>query len=134
MTWLATLRPRRRVAAAAFLLLLVLVVWGSLIRLPAAAPGGQVDKLEHFAAYAALAALGFAALDRRSWLLLTALAALGAGVEALQAAMPMGRTGSFWDLSANVAGTLAAWTVWTLAVRFRPGAPARGESEVERSP
>jgi VanZ family protein len=98
------------------------VVWGSLIRLETA-PGGQIDKIEHFAAYASLTALGFAAINRRSWLLVTALGSLGAGVEVLQAILPTGRTGSVWDLVANVAGALTAWAIWTLVVRTRRRLP-----------
>jgi VanZ family protein len=106
----------------AFLLLLVGVVWGSLIRLDTA-PGGQIDKVEHFVAYASLTALGFAAINRRSRLLLTALGALGAGVEVLQAILPTGRTGSVWDLVANVAGAFTIWLIWTLVVRLRRPLP-----------
>lgn len=107
-----------RLAAVLFVALLALVVWGSLKRLePSAA--GHLDKVQHFAAYATLTALGFAAAGRRSWPLLAGVAALGAGVEVLQALLPTGRTGSVLDALANTAGALAAWMVWTAGVRLR---------------
>lgn len=117
--------PGQRIAGALFLVLLFLVVWGSLMRNPPPA-GGGVDKLEHFGAYAGLTALAFGTLGRRSWLAMTGVAALGGGVEALQAVLPTGRVGSFADLAANVAGALSAWLVWTAVGRFR-AAPARSE-------
>ena len=119
MTSLLPASPAQRIAAAAFLLLLLLVVWGSLMRMPSSGAVSHVDKVQHFSAYAALTALAFAARGRRSWTALTAVAALGGGVEALQAWLPTGRTGSFWDLLANVLGALTAWAVWTLVARFR---------------
>lgn len=127
MTFRPPASPARRIAVAAFLLLLIGVVWGSLVRMEPSS-GGQIDKVQHFAAYGSLTALGFAAAGRRSWLLLTGVAALGAGVEALQAVLPTGRMGSVWDLAANVAGALTVWAVWTIVARLgRPLPPGANE-------
>lgn len=109
--------PAQRIAGGLFIVTLLLVVWGSLVRVP---PGyGSHDKIQHFAAYGALTALAFAARGRRSWLALTGVAALGGGVEILQAVLPTGRLGSFWDLLANVTGALTVWLIWTVVARFR---------------
>src|SRR3712207_760628 len=90
-----------RLAAAAFVLLVGIVLWGSLG--PYAGPGGgQYDKLQHFAAHAGLALLGFAALRRSSWGLLLALAAFGAGIEGLQALPAIGREASWLDFAADL--------------------------------
>lgn len=125
--------PARRLAGVAFLLLLFGVIWGSLIRLDPSF-GGQIDKVQHFAAYGALTALGFVAGGGRSWLLLTAVAFLGAGVEVLQAVLPTGRTGSVWDLVANIAGALTVWAVWTLWVWIRRSLPPGANEDARIHP
>lgn len=110
-----------RVAAVLFVILLVVVVWGSLIRLQSGPPG-NLDKVQHFAAYAGLTLLGFTALGRRSWPLLLGVVALGAGVEVLQTMLPTGRMGSALDGLANTVGALSALAAWTAAKRIRrPG-------------
>lgn len=90
------------------MLVLAGVAWGSLRpAVPSDAPSW--DKLQHFAAYALLAALGAAALGRAPWTLPLALAVMGAGIEGLQAALPTGRTASLGDAVANLAGASLAW-------------------------
>lgn len=100
---------------AASLLLVALVVWGSLM------PGSDVpgppdlDKLEHVAAYAALA-VWFTGLVPRSRYAAVAVTLVGLGLlmEILQQAMQLGRQADVLDVAANVCGTvagvgLAAW-------------------------
>jgi len=80
---------------------------------------GHIDKVEHFAAYAGLVLLGFAARGG-SWAPLVAgIVVFGAGVEVLQAMLPTGRTGSVLDGLANTAGACAAWGLWTVVARRR---------------
>ena len=70
------------------------------------------DKLAHAGAYAAL--MGFLAhafVGRRAWLAAAlALAALGVGIEALQAFVPS-RQAELADALANVAGVALAWAL-----------------------
>ena len=109
-------RPLNRVAAVLFVALLALILWGSFANV-AAVGGGRYDKLQHFAAYALLAAAGFLARGRSSLTLLAGLAAVGAAVEALQATLTAGRQGSALDLLANLAGLALVWIVSALLRR-----------------
>ena len=109
-------RPLNRVAAVLFLGLLALVVWGSFASIEPPG-GGRFDKLQHFLAYGLLAGVGFAARGGRSLMLLAALAALGAAIEALQATLTAGRQGSALDLLANLSGLALAWIVAALLRR-----------------
>jgi VanZ family protein len=109
-------RPLNRAAAALFLVLLAVIVWGSFASVETPG-GGRYDKLEHFAAYGLLAVTGFLARGRSSLTLLAGLAALGAGIEALQATLTAGRQGSAWDLLANLGGLALAWVATALLRR-----------------
>lgn len=104
----------------AWLLLVALVVVVSL--LPARglppAPFDGVDKLEHFLAYAALAAGAAMLFARRGLQLLVALAlvALGVGLEFAQGALVASRQADALDALANALGALAGWSLgWTPA-------------------
>ena len=104
--------------AVLFLLVLAFVLWGSLT--PGHAPGGgRYDKLQHFAAYALLAGAGLVALPDRPRAVLAAVALLGAGVEGLQAVLPLGRTGSLLDLCADLAGAAVAGTLRAVSSKRR---------------
>jgi len=98
---------RRRAWVVASALLVTMVVVASLV------PSGSMpvppvrgfDKVEHFVAYALLAAW-FAGIYPRSRYLRIAiwLTALGAAIEILQQAMGLGREGDPFDLMADIAG------------------------------
>lgn len=98
--------------------LLVLVVVTSLLpasELPAA-PFEGIDKLEHFLAYAVLAAGAAMLFARRGWQVALALAliALGIGLECAQGALTDSRQADPLDALANglgvLAGTALGWT------------------------
>jgi hypothetical protein len=108
----------KRISAALFVTVLGVVIWGSLAPLEAVGGGGY-DKLQHMAGYGSLTILGFGALGRRSWLLLSGVLVFGAGIEVLQAMMPLGRMGSLLDGAANSAGAALAWIAWTAAARLK---------------
>ena len=80
----------------------------------------HIDKLEHFAAYFAVAGLAVPAF--RNALLAFALAALwGAGVEVLQATVAADRDASVLDAAANTAGALAGvWASRSALLRLFP--------------
>jgi VanZ family protein len=110
---------RRKAWAAASVLLVAVVVVASLM------PSGSVptppvlgfDKIEHFVAYAVLAAW-FTGLYPRSRYLLIAilLALLGLAIEVLQQAMGLGREADPFDLMADLAGIGAGlWLGATVA-------------------
>jgi VanZ family protein len=75
---------------------------------------GQLDKLGHFLAYAALAAwFGGLVARGRYWAVALYLALLGIGLEVLQEAVALNRTGDPRDVLANVAGIGAGlWLSW----------------------
>ena len=113
----------RSAAGVVFVLVLAFVLWGSLTQVTAPG-GGRYDKLQHFAAYAALGAAGLMALPHRPWAALIAVILVGASVETLQAVLPLGRSGSLLDLAANLAGVALAGGVWRL-LAARGGEVAR---------
>jgi len=100
----------------AFWALAAFVAWGEL------SPGGIGlniwDKLQHFGAYAALAALITVALEARRWWLwgLLALIIYGGCLEILQGMV--GRDMSIYDEIANTLGVIvggsAGWAFWVL--------------------
>ena len=106
-------RPPSAIRLLAFALLVSLL---ALITAVSLQPGTgavplfpHIDKLEHFLAYLAVAALALPAF--RNALFALALAALwGAGVEVLQETVATGRDASVLDAAANTAGALAG--VW----------------------
>jgi VanZ family protein len=108
---------------AASALLLALLAWGSLM--PGSdVPGPQdLDKLEHFSAYALLAVWFSGLVSRgRYWAVAAGLAALGVLLEMLQQAMHLGRQADVMDVAANVAGicaglAVAAWRTGGWAAR-----------------
>ena len=81
------------------------VVWGSLqTALGGAVPQG-FDKVEHFSTYLFLAVWFTGIFARpRWWLVVAALLALGASMEAGQYLMCAGRTADVYDMAANTAG------------------------------
>ena len=98
------LRHRRFWIATSAVLVLG-VVWGSLqTALGAAIPQG-FDKVEHFSTYLFLAVWFTGIFARpRWWLVVIALLALGASMEAGQYLMQAGRTADIYDMAANTAG------------------------------
>lgn len=110
-----------RAFAAAFVLAAAAIVWFSLKPMVAQPQLGHIDKVEHFAAYAGLTALGFLTLGRSSARLVAVILLFGIGVEIAQAMLPTGRTGSGLDALANAAGSGLAWAGW--AWRSRTQAP-----------
>ena len=88
------------------------VVWGSLAPNTPSLPVSQIDKAQHLAAYALLAALAYLACRGRSWRAALGLLALGVGIEFAQAAGGVGREGSVLDVAANTGGVLFASLAW----------------------
>lgn len=113
----------RTIYAVAFVGAYIAVVVASLIPTRSLPQVTLSDKVEHFIAYALLAALGAKAFPGRPWLLAGALAANGVGVEFLQQAMGLGRQGEVLDALANTLGIAAGLGVsWLMARRGRGGA------------
>ncbi len=102
------------VAYAAFIVLL------SLAPSEPEMPAGVSDKLVHFGAYALMALIGMplAATPRGRTALLFSIVAIGAGLEAIQAAVPQ-RSASGWDLVADAIGAVAGSLVWLTVLRLR---------------
>ncbi len=111
--------PLSRVFAAVFVVLAAAIVWFSLTPMTAQPGVSQIDKIEHFCAYAALTFVGFAARGRPWPLLAAAIVIFGGGVEVLQALLPTGRTGSLLDALANAAGAGSVWAGWLSFGRLR---------------
>ncbi|WP_156839278.1 VanZ family protein [Novosphingobium aquimarinum] len=81
--------------------------------------GFHWDKLNHMAAFFALAAGAKMLWPRLSALRLIALlTVLGAGIEILQLTMHLGRDGDWLDLVADIVATVAGTIVGTLARRL----------------
>ena len=109
---------------AASVLLLAAVIVASLLPGDAGPDVGNLDKLGHFLAYAALA-LWFGGLFARRWYwgVALGLALLGIGLEVLQEILARSRTGDPNDVAANLAGmgaglALAWWRTGNWALRI----------------
>ena len=83
-------------------------------------PGGMSDKLAHFGAYALMALIGMqvTATARGRTAMMISLVAVGAGLEAIQAIIPL-RVPSGWDLVSNVMGVVAGGAFWLVILRLR---------------
>ncbi|HEV7368536.1 VanZ family protein [Arenibaculum sp.] len=97
-----------------------IVVVLSLLPIDRAMGSGYSDKLDHFAAYAALGALATLGWGARSgiWPLVAACMALGGALELLQNFSP-GRVASFADMAANASGALAGAAGGWALLRWR---------------
>lgn len=95
--------PAWRLASALLVGVIVLVTLMPQQQLPMAP--NHFDKVEHFAAYGLLA-VWFTGLVPRGqyWRVAVGLAVLGVVLEFLQQTMPLGRSGEFLDVVANVLG------------------------------
>lgn len=103
--------PRARLAS--FALLCLGLALGAFIGYESLLPGSGLpptqhsDKIVHFAAYFALALLLCSALSaRRRFAVCAAVIGYGGLIEILQSAMALGRTGSWLDMAANIAGAI----------------------------
>ena len=108
-----------RYLVAAFVLCLTAILYLSLApsdATPAANLGW--DKARHALAYFVLTGLGLFAFGPRL-VLLGGVVLLGAGVEAAQAAMGLGRQGDLADLAANLTGEGAALAIWLAVSQLR---------------
>lgn len=114
-----SLKPFRRpwLWTGLWMLAIAIVVVGSLLPARELPPMGVSDKLEHFLAYAVLAAGAVQLHQRRlSWgFVCVLLVFLGIGLEYLQGAMGMGRAADRMDALANTVGVLIG-----LATAFTP--------------
>jgi len=108
------------VVRALFVVLTIIILWKSLEPFYGQPGSHYIDKVQHFMAYFILS--GFALLSRlplRPLRLLLAILVFSAMIEILQGAMNMGRTASFADFVANLAGILAAWACWRVVQSFK---------------
>ena len=113
----------RTIYALAFLGTYIAVLVASLVPTSSLPQVTLSDKVEHFIAYAVLAALGAKAFPGRPWLLAMVLVANGVGVEILQQAMGLGRQGEVLDALANTLGIAAGLgLIWLMRRRWRGGA------------
>ncbi|MGQ0428898.1 MAG: VanZ family protein [Gammaproteobacteria bacterium] len=102
----------RRAWQGLILLLACAIAGGSLLSLPTLEPAAGIDKLEHFAAYLALALLGSGIVERaRLWVVMARCFVFGVAIEALQAVGSAGRMADWTDVAANGAGILVAWWI-----------------------
>jgi VanZ family protein len=76
------------------------------------------DKAEHGAAWFVLTAIGLALWPSRPGRVAGFALFLGALVEVLQAAMPLGRDGDWRDWVADAIGVSAALVIWLVARRL----------------
>ncbi len=124
--------PRlRRLALALWIVALAAVIFLSLSPRHGPPGGLHIDKLAHFAAYAVLAALPFAAFLARRAVLAAAAAMLPFGLvlEGLQALVPQ-RSADPFDALANAAGVAAGIALGTTLRRFANRLrPAAGPAE-----
>jgi VanZ family protein len=109
---------------AASVLLVAAVIVASLVPGDAGPAVGNLDKLGHFLAYAALATwFGGLVIRRWYWSVAIGLALLGIGLEVLQDLVARNRTGDPNDVAANLAGVgaglaLALWCTGGWALRM----------------
>jgi len=109
---------------AASALLVAAVIVASLMPGGSGPDVGNMDKLGHFLAYAALASwFGGLFARRRYWGVAIGLALLGIGLEVLQDLVARNRSGDPNDVAANVAGiaaglALAWWRTGGWALRM----------------
>jgi VanZ family protein len=89
------------------------------------APGKDVpgiemfwDKSEHAIAWLVLTATGLVLSTRRRWMIGVFAFVFGAGIEVLQAVMPLGRDGEWQDLLSDCMGITAAYLIWWLLRRL----------------
>jgi VanZ family protein len=99
-------------AAVLFVIAFAGVAWGSLTPHPPTVNMSHADKVQHFFAYAGLAALAFAAVRRRSLAAAGVVLLLGVGVEVAQVITDLGRSGSWLDALANTAGVGLVAALW----------------------
>ena len=110
----------RTIYAVAFVGAYIAVLVASLVPTTSLPQVTLSDKIEHFIAYALLAALGAKAFPGRPWLLAIVLAVNGIGVEFLQQAMGVGRRGEVLDALANTLGIAAGLgLIWLMRRRER---------------
>ena len=109
---------------AASALLVAAVIVASLLPGGSGLDVGNLDKLGHFVAYAALATWFGGLFSRRGyWGVAIGLALLGIGLEVLQDLVARNRTGDANDVVANLAGVgaglaLALWRTGGWALRM----------------
>ena len=119
ITWLA------RILLVA---LLLLITWASLRPPPPMVGPNGADKVVHFLAYAAVAALALGS-GMRAWTAVALAVLWGAGVEVAQGLGANGRTPSVADGVANTLGALAAVAAWSVVGRV-----IRARSKKMRAP
>ncbi len=102
-----------------FVAVLVFVTYESLEPTPPSADITHADKVMHLLAYGLLTGLFALAMPRiKLFSVFLWPSVYGAVIEVAQALMPYGRTGSLWDLLANMTGTLCAVLGWVLLIRL----------------
>ena len=99
-------------ALALFAVAMAGVIWGELSPAAPSLSVSNIDKLQHFGAYALLAALAFLGCRTRSWRVALALVGLGVALEFAQGALDQGRDASLLDALANTAGVVLVTLGW----------------------
>lgn len=111
----------RRLAAFAALMVAIVIAYLSLMPVDEGPAPVFTDKVNHFLAYAALAAPLTLALHPKRWLSAVIVATVyGIGLEFAQAMGDAGREGSVLDAVANLLGALAGAALIRFAAGVRP--------------
>ncbi|HLO95331.1 MAG TPA: VanZ family protein [Burkholderiaceae bacterium] len=110
--------PHRRLCLILFALSLLVISYLALSPTPPKAADLAWDKLNHFAAFGALAVLGGLSWPARKQLLAAALLAYGVLIEILQTQVP-GRSAEWADLLADGIGVLLGLSLLALLRRVR---------------
>lgn len=98
-----------------FVSALIVVTYKSIAPAQSSVMINHWDKVLHVSAYAILTGLAGLAFPRWPLMGIALFVALfGAGLEVAQGLMHFGRTGSLWDLAANVAGIGLVIGVWAI--------------------
>lgn len=113
------------VTRGVFVLAIAVLTYQSIVPVTGSSVITHFDKIMHALGYAVLTGLLALAAPRMGLLKLFVFPTLyGGAMEIAQSLMPYGRTGSVWDLLANMVGTafivLSIWAAWRLWALLKP--------------